>query len=97
MTNNKWNPKNFDMFSESKMAILRKVKEHPPLQTLLLQYDLRTQWPDALGEIAAYCNIVVDGMYTQQELDRLEDILYRELSEASMVLVQTPMISKSIN
>ncbi len=97
MTNSLWPQKNFDMFSESKIAILRKIKEHPPLVTLLLPYDPRTQWPDMLGEIAAYCNIAMDGMYSKEDLDKLEDILYWKLSEASMVLVQTPVISDSIN
>lgn len=92
MSNTKWDPKKFEMFSDSKIAVLKKIKEHPPLMTLLTQYDLRTEWPEALGEIAAYCNIAVDGMYSQQDLLGLEDLLYKKLSEASMVLASTPIV-----
>lgn len=92
MSNNLWDPKKFEMFSEHKVAILKKLKEHPPLQQLLLQYDQATQWPEMLGEIAAYCNIIVDGVYTPAELEGLEKLLAQKLWEASVVLAQTPLV-----
>jgi hypothetical protein len=92
VSNNLWNPKKFEMFSEHKLAIMKKLHEHPPLVTLLKQYDQDTQWPEMLGEIAAYCNIVVDGIYTAEELEGLEKVLAQELWNASMVLAKTPLV-----
>lgn len=94
MSNNLWDPKKFEMFSDSKLAILRKIREHPPLQTLLLQYDAKEEWPEMLGEIAAYCGVGVNGVYSPPDLSKLEDLLYRKLSEATMVLATTPIIGE---
>ena len=92
MSNHLWDPKKFEMFSEHKLAIMRKLHEHPPLVALLKQYDVREEWPEMLGEIAAYNNIIVDGVYTAEELEGLEKLLAQKLWEASIVLAKTPVI-----
>jgi hypothetical protein len=95
MSNNLWDPKKFEMFSEARIAIMKKTKEHPPLNTLLLQYDPANDWPAMIGEIAAYCGVVLDGYYSQADLAGLEDMIYQKLSEASMVLGSTPIIGST--
>lgn len=96
MSNHKWDPKKFEMWSEARIAIMRKIsKEHPPLAALILQYDPVDQYPEILGEIAAYNNIILDGYYSRDDLAGLEDMLYQKLSEASMVLAQTPLIGST--
>jgi len=92
MSNDKWNPAKFEMFSEHKIAIMRKLHEHPPLVTLLMPYDQATEWPEMLGEIAAYCGIAIDGTFGPTEIEALEKELAQKLWEAGVVLGNTPVV-----
>jgi len=78
---------NLHYFSMARLALNMEVKHHTPLLLLLQQYNPNTQYPEILGEIAAYCNIAMDGLYTQEDLDRLCGILYRKLTEMRKIIL----------
>lgn len=75
-----------ELFSEDKIALLRETKFHPKLHTELLGYNERTEWPDMLGHIAAYCGIIMDDVYTEADLDKLCGILVWKLKDKVILL-----------
>ena len=81
-------------FSLEMQALNKEVTNHPELMPLLAACppdDLGAR----LGEIAAYCNIVLDGVYTPAELDNLAGILVHRLKERNTVIVSS-MAKKDI-
>jgi len=74
-------PAKLEMFSEARIALMREVGQHPKLLQQLHDggHSPNTDWPEMLGVIAAYCNIVMDGFYSQADLEHLYDIVYWKL------------------
>ncbi len=77
----------FEYFPAARVALNREVKYHPELMKLLIAYNPVTQFPDMIGEIAAYCGIMVDGTYTPKQLDDMCDVLYRELVSSRQIII----------
>ena len=79
------------MFSEARIQLTKESREHPELVTCLAA--LREQgfkdWEDQIACIAAYCFIKVEGMYFQDELDKLADILTFKLKEMRMITIDS--------
>lgn len=67
-----------EFFSPAKIALIREVKNHPDLVELLAT-EQPEEFEDQVAMIAGYLKILVDGMYTMEELDRLCDICWRQL------------------
>lgn len=68
------------MFSEARIAMELEVRKHPPLMGALAVAGIQPDdFEGKLAEIAAYCKVLVDGMYTPSELDKLCDILFTKL------------------
>lgn len=67
-----------EFFPESRIALSREVAEHPPLLELLQKHP-QAEFEIILAEIATYCGVVLDGTYTQEDLDKLCDILFKRL------------------
>lgn len=67
-----------EFFPESRIALSREVAEHPPLLELLQKHP-QAEFEIILAEIASYCEIVLDGTYSQEDLDKLCDILFKRL------------------
>lgn len=63
-----------------------EVKNHPALMELLGNYSA-DDFPGKIGEIAAYCNIAMDGMYIDSELDNLCVILYHKLQQMRKIIL----------
>jgi len=76
-----------EFFSDSRTALNKETKNHPALAPLLASYD-SDDFAGRLGEIAAFCGIIVDGNYTESELDKLCEILFFKLREARMIYIQ---------
>lgn len=74
------NPANvkLDYFSNERVAMLMECNRHPVLKAQLLELGSKEDnWGEWLGEIAAYCNVVMDGGYSQEDLE----ILYPQLTK----------------
>ena len=74
----------FDMFSEERIELMREVNRHPPLVEILNRVPDAT-WEERLAMIAAYGMIMVDGYYSQEELERLYEILITKLRDMRAV------------
>jgi hypothetical protein len=72
-----------EMFHPAKVVLMKEVNKHPKLvETIVSQgFNEREHWPEMLAEIAAYVIVVVDGVYTPAELDKLCEICYFRLVE----------------
>lgn len=76
----------FEMFSEERIALGKEVRNHPALVALLTQYR-SDDWGGIIGEVAAYCNIMCDGVYMPSELDKLAGICYWKLKEMRVIVL----------
>ena len=65
-------------FSEARVAMQTECNRHPVLVALLLALpDEQSDWTEQLAEIAAYCNVAMDGMYSAEDLE----VLYPQLTK----------------
>ena len=67
-------------FTPARVALLSECNKHPVLVAQL--HHLRDEegdhsWEGMLGEIAAYCNVMTDGLYSDEDLE----ILYPQLTK----------------
>ena len=63
-------------FSQGRIALNQECTRHPVLLSLLMDLP-DPDWEEQLAEIAAYCNVVMDGLYSQDDLE----ILYPQLTK----------------
>lgn len=82
----------FAMFSEAKIELMMEIREHWPELGATLVMEQSKEWPDQLAIIAAYCKIMMDGMYSMQQLEDLTDKLVWELRAKRGALVIKPSI-----
>lgn len=83
-----------EYFSLAKIALIKECKEHPVLMMNLASCDAN-DWPGAIGEIAAYCHVYMDGKYMPCELERLYETLIFKLKGKRAMIVNTVMESKN--
>lgn len=57
------------LFSNARIDLMREVNKHPVLCTQLQALGIDAEWAEQIGEIAAYVNVAMDGMYTHTDLD----------------------------
>jgi hypothetical protein len=76
-----------EYFSQAKTLMLLAAQKHPVLVKQCAHFNQRTQWPEMVGEIAAYCNVHMDGSYVPHELEALYSMLEERLSRMPVLLV----------
>lgn len=65
-------------WSQAKGNMLKECNYHPVLVAQLLELGSpNDNWEQWLAEIAAYCNVVLDGLYSEEDLE----ILYPQLTK----------------
>lgn len=64
-------------------ALQHEIPYHPPLMFQLMTVTE----DDALGIIAAYCNIVLDGVYTVEDVRGIAALCVRRLQEKRLIVV----------
>lgn len=69
---------NLVFFNDARIALDREIKHHPELVAHLNNH-LAEEFELRLLEIATYCEVVLNGDYTQQDLDEVCDILHKRL------------------
>jgi hypothetical protein len=69
-----------ELFSEAKTELNREVTRHPKLVEAIRPVP-QDDFPQMLGHICAFCGIVVDGHYSEDDLEKLYDILIKRLRE----------------
>lgn len=76
-----------EYFSESKQELIREIgKHHPDVKLKLIQYN-NSQWSEAVGEIAAHCNVLLDGMYTSEDMEGLYPVLVHKLRDMRTIRI----------
>jgi len=70
----------YDYFTESEIALSREIGNHPILMERLSKHPPQEK-EIRLAEVASYCDIVLDGTYSPDDLDRLCWVLWRKLKE----------------
>lgn len=71
-----WN--HLDYFGKEKEDLTKEVKNHPQLLALLANHPV-DEFEIKLAEIAAYCEVILDGEYSQGEIRHLCKILTEKL------------------
>lgn len=77
----------YQMFPEVVQALQEEIQKHQGLMYNLLQLPKDSPMELKLGEIAAYCGVVLDGVYTEQEVLELMEKCLHELRKARVELV----------
>lgn len=75
-----------EFFSPERIALNGEVREHPELMILLGKYKA-DDFEGKIGEIAAYCNIALDGLYTPRELDKVCEMCLWKLREKRVIVL----------
>ena len=75
-----------EYFPEERRALASEVKKHPELAPLLNEFE-PTDFPNRLATIAAFCGVIVDGVYTNEELNKLCSILTHLLIKKRSIIV----------
>lgn len=78
----------YEIFSDSRIELQREVSNHPILVERLANHPAE-EFELKLAEIASYCNIVLHGDYSQEDIDeiceRLTGILRGKLNRLIVV------------
>ena len=75
-----------EFFPESFIALNQEIGNHPELCRLLAKHPPQ-EMEIRMAEIAAYCDIVLDGYYTPDDLEKLADILVRRLKDKNSIII----------
>lgn len=77
------------MFSEAKIELHRELaKHHPKLAALVNAHGAGEEhWAAKVGEVAAAFNIVMDGVYNAEDMDRICHDLVMRLRDARTIQV----------
>jgi hypothetical protein len=68
-----------ETFPEEVLALQEEVQQHPELLKQLCQLPAGSDIGDKLGEIAAYCEVILDGMYDNDSLLHLCGVLLKKM------------------
>lgn len=75
-----------EYFHPARIALQAEIKYHLRLVDQLGIYN-SSDFAGKLGEVAAYCNVVLDGMYTPEDLNKLCDILIIALKKKRTIIL----------
>lgn len=66
------------MLPEEFFHLQRELVHHPTLQELLNNHPPE-EWELRMAEIAAYCSVILDDVYTPEDIGKLAGILTKKL------------------
>lgn len=79
-------PAHIVQFSEALIELNREVANHPELVELLARQE-SPEMEVRLAEIAAYCEIVLDGFYDQHDIAKIADECIRRLKSKRVGII----------
>ena len=85
----------YEFFPEEVMQLQEEIQRHQALLIQLCQLPANSDFTDKLGTVAAFCGVLLDGMYDNDSLLKLCDILRKKLVEARVELIAD--IAKPLN
>lgn len=79
MSAGKW--KHINIFPDEVIHLQREIINHPKLMNRLANNHRADSWETKLAEIAHYCDMILDGDYTEEDIKRICTILEKKLIE----------------
>tara|TARA_R110000744_G_scaffold31727_1_gene74560 strand:- start:9744 stop:10061 length:318 start_codon:yes stop_codon:yes gene_type:complete len=70
-------------FSQARVNLNQECTHHPVLLSLLMDLP-DPDWSEQLAEIAAYCNVLMDGVYSEEDLEILYPQLTKRMSDTRL-------------
>jgi len=87
------------MFHQNRIDLDREIHNHSKLMERLANHPA-DEFEIRLAEIASYCEVLLHGDYTPDDLDKLCGILFKRLLEKRIPIILTsipPLNEKEIN
>lgn len=75
------------MFPEEMFILQQEIQRHPNLTIWLASLPNEATLEERIGVVFAYCGMVVDGYYNEQELAKLIEIAIEKLRAASTITI----------
>lgn len=75
-----------NMFPQSYIDLQRELSNHPRLCELLCNHPPQ-EFELRIAEIATYCDVVLDGQYTPDDMDGLCDLLTKKLRQKTSGII----------
>ena len=75
-----------EYFPPHMIELQEEIFNHPELCRLLANHPPQEK-EMRLAEIAAYCGIILNGMYMPEDIDKLCEILHRKLVEKRIQII----------
>ena len=78
------------------IQLQREIQHHPRLVDRLQKHPAG-EWEVRLAEIAQYCEVILDGNYMPEEIQKLAGILYQKLllrreDNRGILIIETPKL-----
>lgn len=76
-----------EFFPESYLALQQELADnHPELAARIAKHP-PSEFEFRIAEIAAYCDVILDGYYTPEDLEKLCNLLWTKLKQKSTGLI----------
>jgi len=72
-----------EFFSEVYFQLQDEISFHPKLQLLLAKHPV-TEFEIRIAEIATYCEIILDGIYTAEDFEKIASACLQKLKRRGM-------------
>jgi hypothetical protein len=83
-------------FTEARVKMIYECNNHPVLVAELEALG-KVDWAETIGEIAAYCNVMMDGIYTNDDLEILYPQLTKRMTDTRLGHGSGIILSSDIN
>lgn len=90
--------KGVELFSKERLELMKEVNRSPELCAIMEEAQPE-DWAEQLAEIAAYCNVMMDGLYSQADLEHLYPQLVMRLQKRRtpiMMANDAPLVPRVI-
>jgi hypothetical protein len=77
-----------EYFPREVLALQEEITHHPALMAQLLQLGPDVDVIDKLTEVTAFCGMVLDGVYTNEEVLRICELATEKLFKSREELIQ---------
>ena len=81
----------FEYFPESRIELGRELHKHPKLMQQIMDADIGDDYAQLVGIVAAHFNILMDGMYTPADIDKLAEKLVFKLRSQRVGIITPPI------
>lgn len=77
----------YEYFPQVRIDLAQELQYHPELQQLLANHNAE-DFEVKLAEVAAYCDVMLDGYYLPEEIDSICRLLIDRLRKKRILIVR---------